>query len=289
MTKRVSTPLAVLLLGLAPMAQAAPPKRVTAHVKGMACPFCVYNIEKRIETLEAVPDDPDYEASVDEGWVRFDWKARAPLDKDAIRAQIEKAGFSPGPIEVREAEGDESSGNKKKEKTISGKAALTDEAKQKRKVLLHPGESEPPLQLAAADRKDRNASHEALTRYLARTEDDGAPAEVTVRGRPARGDTQRLILHSWTPRRFEGLLVLRIDELACEHCAAKVTKALRKREGVIHAEADFEKDTARVWFHETDPDLEAVRKAVAQAGFEVTHVHARPTTQPAARNEHTEG
>jgi mercuric ion binding protein len=77
-------------------------KRVTAHVEGLACPFCTYNLEKRITTLEGVPDDPDWQASVEKGTASFDWKADVPFDEAAVREQIRKAGFTPRRIEVRE-------------------------------------------------------------------------------------------------------------------------------------------------------------------------------------------
>jgi len=102
MNRTLTTIAMMLALTLVSVAFGATGKRVTVHVKGMACPFCAYNIEKRIKTLDAVPDNPNYEASVDKGQVSFDWKADAAVDKAAIREQIEKAGFTPGDMTVVE-------------------------------------------------------------------------------------------------------------------------------------------------------------------------------------------
>jgi mercuric ion binding protein len=77
-------------------------KEVRVQVEGLACPFCTYNIEKRIKTLEGYEEDT-YEASVEEGWVTFGWKEGVPFDEEAVREQIRKAGFTPGEIETKEA------------------------------------------------------------------------------------------------------------------------------------------------------------------------------------------
>jgi len=119
MNRLVVGVLAVLLLSFTSLASAAPPKRVTAHVEGMACPFCAFNIEKRIKTLKQVPDEANYQASVDEGAVSFDWKADASVDKEAIREQIKKAGFTPGGIEV--ADGEQTGGDSSAQSTDSEK------------------------------------------------------------------------------------------------------------------------------------------------------------------------
>jgi len=261
---------------------AEPGTRVTLQVDGMACPFCTYNVEKRIKTLDAVPENPNYEASVDKGQVSFDWKTNVPVDIEAIRGQVRKAGFTPGTIEVKDGSEKKHQGEKKKEKqkSLSGSAQLITDHDQTQ-IRFVGSASESTRTLVSGDRVDRKLRFERLAQYLKeQTEEEkkkgqkkNASAKIKLQGTSIDGKPGHFRLYSWEPKHFRTMVTIRIDELVCENCVAGVTKKINKLNQVIHVEADFESDQALVWFSSPAPDTEAIRNAVKQAGFSVTHLH----------------
>lgn len=274
--------LLVLLVAVSgTQAFSAPGKRVTVQVDGMACPFCTYNIEKRIKTLEAVPESPNYEASVEKGQVSFDWKTDVPVDKSAIQNQVKKAGFTPGAIDVKRNSVDKNQTEKRKGKqiTLSGTARLI-KTNEQADVQFVDSASKHVLTLVAADRVDRKLSFERLTQYLKDEEEKNnknqkqyTSTKVKVQGTSIDGMSDHLRLYSWQPRDFKTMVILQMDELVCENCVATVTKQINHLNQVLHVEANFESDQALVWTRTAEPDAEAIREVVKQAGFTVKHSH----------------
>ena len=68
-------------------------ERVTVQVDGMACPFCAYNIEKRMKTLEGVDGKADFTVSVERGRAELAWRGLVEFDPNAVRERI--AAFLP--------------------------------------------------------------------------------------------------------------------------------------------------------------------------------------------------
>jgi len=268
-------PTILLLLTLMTAPALAGEKRVTVHVKGLACPFCTYNLEKRIKTLDGVPDKPDWQASVEKGTASFDWKADVPFDEDAVREQIRKAGFTPGKIEVADAD------SRVKEQAYRGKAHLievsNDQDKKQTVIALQvgAGENRRMLTLRPAERADRQESYATLKARLkdAATNDS---VLVTVYGLPADKPKSDIILHHWSPQHFGAEVILNVDELACERCSTGVMRTVQDVKGVLHVEADHEEDRVHIWTQSHEPDTAPLRKAIEDAGFKVTHVHAKP-------------
>ena len=64
---------------------------------------------------------------------------------------------------------------------------------------------------------------------------------------------------------------LKVEGMKCEHCAARVTKALKAVQGVVEAEVSLEKGNAIVRMDIEIPD-ELLRDAVKEAGYEVTQI-----------------
>jgi len=266
---------------------AAPGNRVTVQVDGMACPFCTFNVEKRIKTLDAVPDKPNYEASVDKGQVSFDWKTDVPVDRAAIREQVRKAGFTPGAIEVKDGSENKNRAAKKKGKpeTLSGSAWLITDDDQTQ-IQFVGSSSERTRTLVSADRVDRKLRFERLAQYLKEQKEakkneqkKNVSVKIKLQGTSIDGKPDHLRLYSWEPKQFRTLVTLRIDELVCENCVAGLTRQIYKLNRVIHVEADFESDQALVWSSSPEPDTEAIRDAVKQAGFSVTHSHTLSVKQ----------
>ncbi len=75
-------------------------KRVTVHVEGVVCPFCTFNLEKRIKTLEGAAEPLRWQASIEKGISSFEWKEDVPVDALKIREEIRRAGFTADRVEV---------------------------------------------------------------------------------------------------------------------------------------------------------------------------------------------
>ncbi len=97
--KKLLVPLAVLL-GSAGFLGAAGPsdsRLVKIEVKGLACPFCAYGLEKRLKETGA----ERVKIYVDKGLAEAVYPEKRPLDVDGLKEAVKKGGFTPGAIEVR--------------------------------------------------------------------------------------------------------------------------------------------------------------------------------------------
>jgi len=234
-------------------------ERVTVHVDGMACPFCAHNIEKRMKTLEGVDPKADFTVSVKRGLAELGWKQHVEFDPDAVRDQIRRAGFTPAAILI----------------TAAGAVEL-DEGNGERLQLVSDktGQS---IGLDSAERVDRLESYAALGKHVREIADQKKLLVARVTGKVVgEGPGWRLILHQWQPMEFGAEIVLSVGPLTCENCSVGVVRALGGLPDVVHAEADHEEDRVRLWTRSAQPDLDAVRRAIEQAGFKVSHVHVEP-------------
>jgi len=89
--------VAAILLLFLPLAPAAV-ETVTLHVRGMACPFCAYGIEKQLKKLDGTTER--YQADIEAGTITLGWVEDQPLDLQALKRAVQKAGFSTGDIEA---------------------------------------------------------------------------------------------------------------------------------------------------------------------------------------------
>lgn len=64
-------------------------------------------------------------------------------------------------------------------------------------------------------------------------------------------------------------VLLSVKGMSCAHCKGVVEQALKKVPGVINAEADVGAATVAVHFDGEKVSLEALKEAVAGAGYEV--------------------
>ncbi len=92
---------------------ASPAAANVAHydvrVDGLACPFCAYGLEKK---LEALPGVGRVEVDLETGRASFDVASETSLMPAAVEGAVREAGFSPRDITVRalgtvRGEGDE--------------------------------------------------------------------------------------------------------------------------------------------------------------------------------------
>ena len=94
--------LLVVALGIGFVAELALAgvEQVSIRVDGLACPFCAYNIEKRVKTLEGVERDARIVTSIEHGIAKFPWKSGVTFDPAAVRKAIHEAGFTPRELTV---------------------------------------------------------------------------------------------------------------------------------------------------------------------------------------------
>ena len=86
----------------------------------------------------------------------------------------------------------------------------------------------------------------------------------------------RLKLESWEPLFYGARVVIDVETFACERCSTGVMRSLMELEGVMHVEADHEKNHTVVWTSEAKPDTVLLNKTVVDAGFKVTQVEVLP-------------
>ena len=87
----------VIAFGLIALPALASVDEAQIHVEGLACPFCVYGVEKN---LKRVPGVVSLLTTIRTGWVHIDMEPNAVLDTDALKEAIKKAGFTPSDIEA---------------------------------------------------------------------------------------------------------------------------------------------------------------------------------------------
>ncbi len=74
-------------------------KKVIVKVDGMACPFCAFGVEKKLERLEGVQS---LNIKINEGQVVLLLKKDATLDTVLVKQKITEAGFTPRKVEIEE-------------------------------------------------------------------------------------------------------------------------------------------------------------------------------------------
>ncbi|MGB9663176.1 MAG: heavy-metal-associated domain-containing protein [Moorellaceae bacterium] len=65
-------------------------------------------------------------------------------------------------------------------------------------------------------------------------------------------------------------VTLKIEGMSCEHCRLSVEKALQSLKGVEKAQVDLGAKAATVTYNPTAVTVEDLKKAVVEAGYEVT-------------------
>ena len=69
----------------------------------MSCPFCVYNVEKKLRALDGVSSA---EVDLEQGRARVEMRPGGGADRQQLRQAIIDAGFTPGAITAPNAGSD---------------------------------------------------------------------------------------------------------------------------------------------------------------------------------------
>ena len=89
--------LAMALMGT--VAFGAQQQKVAVRVDGLACPFCAYGMEKKLDRLDGVEK---MDIKINEGLVVLYFSEDARIDEALIEKKVKEAGFTPRQITVEE-------------------------------------------------------------------------------------------------------------------------------------------------------------------------------------------
>ncbi len=238
-------------------------EEVRVNVKGLACPFCAYNIEKRVKKLDGVDRKAPFNVSLERGEASFTWKPSVPFGPTVVNKQVKRAGFTPGTIDV----------------TVSGHLSFkrSETNGKQGQIALHLPMTHQNVAISASKRADRAESYALLLGRAKRLQKDSAFA-LRIRATVLQEKRSwKLKLERWEPLFYGARVVIDVETFACERCATGVMRSLSELEGVIHVEADHEKNHAVVWTSAARPDSVLLKKTVVDAGFKVTQVEVVPT------------
>lgn len=68
------------------------PTRVQVKVDGLSCPFCAYNLEKKLKRVEGVED---LKLRIDTGLAEIEIEEGKLIDVDGIKKAVKDGGFTP--------------------------------------------------------------------------------------------------------------------------------------------------------------------------------------------------
>lgn len=248
---------ALLTVLAAPSLAVAAVEQVSVRIDGLACPFCAYNIEKRVKTLDGVGRDARIVTSVENGIATFPWKPGVTFDPAAVRKSIRQAGFTPQEISV----------------VVTGTVEFEGEPSSKPTIRVVDEKVKLVLSVPRPDRADRLESWEELRAFSnGTTGERRVRFEGEIRTENAGGSLE-VALQQWSPVEFGAEVILDVEDLACEQCSMRTMRGLTELDGVIHVEADHETDQVHIWTEGKSPDLRVFRERIETLGFKVTHVH----------------
>lgn len=75
-----------------------PADQAEVHIQGMACPFCVFNVEKK---LREVPGVRSVVTDLESGVSRVEFQGEEAVAPEALWRKAEKSGFTPRKVVTR--------------------------------------------------------------------------------------------------------------------------------------------------------------------------------------------
>jgi len=74
----------------------------TVQVDGLGCPFCAYGLEKKMLEMKGVKK---FTIEMESGLTMFTYPAEKKLSLEEVKAQVDKAGYTPMDLKVERADG----------------------------------------------------------------------------------------------------------------------------------------------------------------------------------------
>lgn len=147
---------------------------VHIQVDGLACPFCAFNIEKRLIQLEGVSGADQIHVNIPDGLVSLHWKAGVGFDPEDVNEQVRRAGFTPKRIEL----------------VVSGSVESPG------RMHMSAG-TDSPITIIAGKESTEARRYAALESEVTSSE---TPIHIRVRGTiRKKKDSWKLVLQEWEP------------------------------------------------------------------------------------------
>ncbi len=89
--KNIPASIITLVMLLVPLGVNAAPMAYLLQVDGLACPFCAFGIEKRLNTIEGVRDTV---VDLEQGIVVVSMTEGSMLTEEVAREKVKDAGFT---------------------------------------------------------------------------------------------------------------------------------------------------------------------------------------------------
>ena len=232
--------------------------RVTVQVDGLACPFCVFNVEKRVKAMRGLDHKAPITTSIEAGVATFAWKPNVEFNPEAVRKAIREAGFTPRRIEV----------------TATGRVLPPRKGDPEPETSLRLAGQGADLIFRRPEGAQGREAFEALRALAAdKSQTVRVRAEGEVRTVATKASSWEIVLDRWAPLAFGAHVVAKVDALGGGGCSTQLIKTLRTLDGVLHVQADHEEDRVQIWTEVDAPNLRLLRGRIESLGFKVTHIH----------------
>jgi len=79
-----------------------PVDNITVQVDGLGCPFCAYGLEKKMLEMDGVKK---FRIEMESGLTSFTYPSEKMLTLEAVKEQVDKAGYTPMDLKIVRADG----------------------------------------------------------------------------------------------------------------------------------------------------------------------------------------
>lgn len=76
--------------------------KFSVQVDGLGCPFCAYGLEKKMQEMDGVKK---FKIEMESGLTSFTFPADKKLSLEEVKAQVDKAGYTPMDLKTERADG----------------------------------------------------------------------------------------------------------------------------------------------------------------------------------------
>lgn len=235
--------LAVTLFGAMPAS--AEVAQMSIKIDGLACPFCVYGIEKKLRGVDSISD---VSIDLETGTANLALVAGKTPTLSEVRSAVEKAGFTSREVSA----------------TVIGTPSV-----EKHSVRLHVRDAEQTYFLFEQGASaDRALSEDAQAKLISLADRGALVAVSGVLHEHAEG------LPSLSVDTVEELqtLTLGVEGMRCGNCASRLDTLLEDTDGVYRAVVDLDGESVTVESLGRAVDAKTLRAVIEEAGFSASDV-----------------
>jgi len=233
----VVTIIATLLVPLPASAEIAD---MSVVIDGLACPFCVYGIEKKFRGVDGISD---VNIDLETGAAKLTVVDGKTPDLSQIRSAVKKAGFTPRMVNA----------------TVIGSPTIDDGT-----LLLHVRDSDQTYLLLDKEPVSKEAPAQTPRAQLTALAGNGDLAVIRgVLGQTSDGST------TLTADQVEDFqtFTFKVEGMRCEKCSLRLDTLLLQIKGVYRAVVDLDAKLATVESFGPAVDAETLNNVIEDAGF----------------------